>query len=115
MRTKVRTIAVDGVSYVWRVKRLDPQHVLLRVWPAQNARTCQELHARIRFDDPWLHYGLLLTAPPERVAEVFVLDPITPARVREIILAALKAGWQPNQADKSLPFDWSPDGISTLC
>ncbi len=115
MKTKVRTLSVDGVSYVWRVKRLDPQHVLLRVWPAQNARKRQELHARIRFDDPWLNYGPLLAAPPERVAEVFVLDPITPSRVRDIILAALKAGWQPNQDGKSLPFEWSPDGVSTLC
>ena len=115
MKTKVRSLSVDGVSYVWRVKRLDPQHVLLRVWPAQNARQCQELHACIRFDDPWLNYGPLLTAPPERIAEVFVLDPITPSRVRDVILAALRAGWQPNLSGRSLPFEWSPDGLSSLC
>ncbi|HEU5200544.1 MAG TPA: hypothetical protein VFU32_12970 [Ktedonobacterales bacterium] len=109
MKTKVRSLSVDGASYVWRVKRLDPQHVLLRVWPAQNARQCQELHARIRFDDPWLHYGPLLTTPPERIAEVFVLDPITPARVRSLILVALQAGWQPNHADKTLAFEWLDD------
>ena len=105
----VRTISVDGVSYIWRVKRLDPQHLLLRVWPAQKAGARQELQARVRFDDPWLNYGPLITTPPERVAEIFVLDPITPSRVRSLILAALKAGWQPNQGGKSLPFEWQDD------
>ena len=108
-RTSVRTISVAGVSYVWSVKRLDAHYLLLRVWSAQKAHGHQELQVRVRFDDPWLHYGPLLTAPPERIAEVFVLDPITPSSVRSTILAALKAGWQPNQADKALVFEWQGD------
>ena len=104
-----RSITVDGIAYVWRVKRLDAHSLLLRVWSAQKACRRQELHVRVRFDDPWLHYGLLLTTPPERVAEVFVLEPITPARVRSLILAALQAGWQPNQADRARAFEWQDD------
>ncbi|HEX6779644.1 MAG TPA: hypothetical protein VF099_15670 [Ktedonobacterales bacterium] len=105
----VRAISVDGSAYVWRVKRLDGHFLLVRAWSAQKARGHQELQVRVRFDDPWLNYGPLLTAPPERVSEVFVLDPITPSRVRLMILAALKLGWQPNQADKALAFEWRED------
>ena len=105
----VRAISVDGSAYIWRVKRLDGHLLLLRVWSAQKAHGHQELQVRVRFDDPWLNYGPLLTAPPERIAEVFVLEPITPSRVRLMILDALKLGWQPNQADKALAFEWRED------
>lgn len=100
---------MDGSAYIWRVKRLDGHYLLLRVWSAQKGHGHQELQVRVRFDDPWLNYGPLLTAPPERIPEVFVLDPITPSRVRLVILAALKLGWQPNQADKALAFEWRED------
>ena len=92
----LRPISIDGVNYVWRVRHLDPQHVRLSVWLAQKASTNRELRVLVRFDDPWLNYGPIITAPPERVRDVFVLELLTPARVRQIILAALHMGWLPN-------------------
>jgi len=106
---KVRLLLVEGIAYVWRVKRLNPHTLLLRVWLAQRANARQELQVHVRFDDPWLNYGLLLTAPPERVAEVFALEPLTPSRVRSVILAARKSGWQPEQGGKPLIFAWQDD------
>ena len=46
------------------------------------------------FDDPWLNYGPIITAPSGRVAEVFALTPVTPRLVAGLIQAALAAGWQ---------------------
>ncbi len=108
-RKKMRTIAVDGISYGWSIKRRDPHSLVLRVWPAQKALGRQELQVQVRFDDPWLNYGPLLTAPPERIAEVFALEPLTPSRVRSVILAARKSGWQPGQGGKPLTFAWRDD------
>ena len=108
-RSALRPISLDGVSYVWRIRRQDAHTVLLSVWRAPKARTNQELRVRVRFDDPWLNYGPLITAPPERVREVFVLEPLTPARVRQMILAALKMGWNPDGGGQPLTLEWVND------
>jgi hypothetical protein len=105
----LRPIAIDGVNYVWRVRHLDPQHVRLSVWLAQKSRTNRELRVLVRFDNPWLNYGPIITAPPERVYDVFVLEPLTPARVRQIILAALHMGWLPNAGGPPLALEWVND------
>jgi hypothetical protein len=100
----LRPITIETTSYVWRVHRHSPSAVTLSVWLAQKSRANQELRVRVRFDDPWLNYGPIITAPPERVREVFALEPLTPARVRQIILAALQAGWNPSGGGKPLTF-----------
>lgn len=105
----LRSITIGHVNYVWRVRSLGLDAVALNVWLAQKARSNQELCVRVRFDDPWLNYGLIITAPPERVREVFVLEPLTPARVRQIILAALQAGWNPSGGGQPLTFVWLND------
>jgi hypothetical protein len=105
----LRPIAIDGVSYLWRIRRLDPHTVLLSVWLAQKASTNQELRVRLPFDDPWLNYGPLITAPPDRIHDIFVLEPITPARVRQIILAALQTGWRPDGGGQPLTLEWVND------
>jgi hypothetical protein len=105
----LRPITIDGVNYVWRVCLMDPQHVRLSVWLAQKARTNRELRVCVRFDDPWLNYGPIITAPPERVRDVFVLEPLTPARVRQIILAALHLGWLPHAGGPPLALEWVND------
>lgn len=105
----LRPISIDGVSYVWHIRRQDAHAVLLSVWRARKARTNQELRVRVRFDDPWLNYGPLITAPPERVREVFVLEPLTPSRVRQMILAALKMGWNPDGGGPPLTLEWVND------
>jgi hypothetical protein len=105
----LRPITIDNVNYVWRVRSLGPQAIQLSVWLAQKSRSNQELRVRVRFDDPWLNYGPIITAPPERVREVFVLEPLTPARVRQIILAALQASWNPSDGGLPLAFEWAND------
>jgi hypothetical protein len=105
----LRPITINGVNYVWRVRHLDPQHVRLSVWLAQKDRTNRELRVRVRFDDPWLNYGPIITAPPERVRDAFVLEPLTPARVRQIILAALHMGWLPNASGPPLTLECAND------
>ncbi len=105
----LRPITIDSVNYVWQARGLGPHAVKLSIWLAQKSRSNQELRVRVRFDDPWLNFGPIITAPPERVREVFVLEPLTPARVRQIILAALQAGWNPSAGGQPLTFEWVND------
>ena len=105
----LRSITVEGISYRWRVRGLDAHTVTLSVWLAHKASTNQELRVRLPFDDPWLNYGPIITAPPDRVQEIFVLQPLTPARVRQIILAALQVGWHPASGGAPLTLQWIND------
>lgn len=68
------------------------------------------LEVTLRFDDPWLHYGVLLTAPAERIAEVFRLAPVTPALTAALVRAGLAAGWRPEQpgAPRRFTMDGGP-------
>ncbi|MFD5461625.1 hypothetical protein ACFWIQ_02195 [Kitasatospora sp. NPDC127059] len=97
-----RRIHVDGRDYRWTVRPRDGAHVDVRVWLDRPGGPYRPLLARRRFDDPWLHYGVLLTAPPERVAEIFRLEPVKPALVAGLIRAGRAAGWRPEQKGAAL-------------
>ncbi|MEU5942398.1 hypothetical protein ABZ807_25180 [Micromonospora sp. NPDC047548] len=92
-RIRKRRIRVDDVDYRWMVRHVDPGHVVVKVWHIATRRGTQ-LEVRVAFDDPWLNYGPIITAPSDRVAEVFALAPVTPQLVAGLIQAALPAGWQ---------------------
>ncbi|MFG1881702.1 hypothetical protein [Micromonospora sp. NPDC049102] len=87
-RTRKRSIRVDDVDYRWTASRADPGHVVVRVWGVDSSQDIR-LEARVAFDDPWRNYGPIITTDPERVAEVFASDPITPRLVERLIRAAL--------------------------
>lgn len=97
MAAHLRRISIGAAVYLWRIQRVDERYVMLRVWAVSRRRRDFPLELRLRFDDPWLNYGPILTASPEQRAAHFQLNPITPANVRQIILAALAAGWQADQ------------------
>lgn len=105
--TTLRRITIGTEQYQWQIKPLDERHILLRVWAADMPRHAP-LGVRLRFDDPWLNFGPIITAPPERRDELFQLRPATPALVRQVIEAALQAGWQPS--GPALRFDWGEGG-----
>jgi len=46
------------------IKPLDERHIVLRVWGAHTRRSAP-LEVRLRFDDPWLNFGPIITAPPQ--------------------------------------------------
>ncbi len=92
----LRKIAIGGVAYRWRVQTLDPRYVLLHVVLATDRGNRSPLEVRIRFDDPWLNYGLLVTANSQQIQN-FVLEPVTLRQVRAIILSARDHGWLPEQ------------------
>ncbi|MET8540373.1 hypothetical protein ABZW03_06930 [Kitasatospora sp. NPDC004799] len=99
-----RRIHVDGRDYRWLVRFQDGEHVLIRAWPDRpGPRRGRPVEFTRRFDDPWLHYGVLLTAPADRITEVFRLDPVTPALTAAVIRAALAAGWQPERPGAGAP------------
>jgi hypothetical protein len=91
-RTRIRNIVVDGTEYRWAVGMVDPGHVLVKVWHGARGRG-GVLEVMVDFDNPWLNYGPIITAPPGRAAEVFKLDPVVPGLVATIIRQAREAGW----------------------
>ncbi|MGY0003766.1 hypothetical protein [Micromonospora sp. I033] len=108
-RTRRRRISVDGVDYRWAVGQVDPSHVMVRVWQVATGQGIR-LEVLVAFDDPWLNFGPIITAPADRVAEVFALDPVTPRLVAGLIRAALAEGWQVQGAGGPLRFALSRDG-----
>ncbi|MFH9348952.1 hypothetical protein [Kitasatospora sp. NPDC017646] len=103
MRSRTpRRIHVDDRDYRWVVRLHDSAHVDVRVWLDGPGGPYRPLVATRRFDDPWLHYGVLLTAPPERIGEVFQLEPVKPALIADLIRAALAAGWRPEEKGAAL-------------
>jgi hypothetical protein len=100
---------VDDVDYRWSVRQVDPGHVVVKVWHGASGRRTP-LEVRVAFDDPWLNYGPIITAPAERVTEVFALEPVTPGLVAGLIRAALAEGWQVHGDGVPLRFELSRDG-----
>ncbi|MFF7991474.1 hypothetical protein ACFZDG_16980 [Kitasatospora xanthocidica] len=92
-----RRIHVDGRDYRWVVRAHDAGHVVVRAWLDTPGSAGRPLEVLRRFDDPWLNYGVLLTAPADRIAEVFRLDPVTPAVTAALVRAGLAAGWRPEE------------------
>jgi hypothetical protein len=92
-RTRIRSIVVDGIGYRWAVGAVDPGHVRVTVWHDVR-RGGGALEILVAFDDPWLNFGPIITAPPGRAAEVLQLNPVVPALVAKLIRQAVHAGWQ---------------------
>lgn len=104
-----RAIVVDGSPYRWVVRRSSvdwPGFATLVVWRPRSGRP---LHVRLRWDDPWLNYGPMLTTPPERFDEVWANEPITPSRVADQVRAALAAGWDPDERGAPFALVTAPD------
>ncbi|OJF11977.1 hypothetical protein [Couchioplanes caeruleus] len=92
-RPRIRSIVVEDIAYRWTVGLVDPGHVKVKIW-RDGPEPGGALEVLATFDDPWLNYGPIITAPAGRAAEVFELSPIAPALVAKIVRQALDAGWQ---------------------
>ncbi|MDX9722412.1 MAG: hypothetical protein RBU37_16830 [Myxococcota bacterium] len=106
-KRKLRCIVVDDREYLWSVKPIDANYILVRLWRVGEGKQVLA-NVRIRFDDPWVHYGELITARTEEaqaaVAKHFVLEPLRPKDVsvliRQLELLAPNVGH----------FEWSRSG-----
>jgi hypothetical protein len=96
VRSRIRSILVEDIAYRWTVSQADPGHVKVRVW-RDGPGFRGALEVMVAFDDPWLNYGPIITAPAGRAAEVFELRPITSALVANVVRQALDGGWQADQ------------------
>jgi hypothetical protein len=76
------------------VGAVDAGHVRVRVWEDAPGRRGGVLEVLVAFDDPWLNYGPIITAPPGRAAQVLQLSPVVPALLAQIVRQALHEGWQ---------------------
>jgi hypothetical protein len=87
-----------------------PGYVVARIWLGGEGGGAARLDVRLRFDDPWLNYGEMLTtvaATPERLDEIFDLRPVTPGIVASIIGQALSHGWNPKARGSTLAARWN--------
>jgi hypothetical protein len=106
----LRQITIGSTCYLWIVKRVDAHYIVLRAWARDRKRRDYPLEVRLRYDDPWLNFGAIITAPPDKRDTVFQLVPITPASVRSIIESAIDAGWGPHHPPDRRHFDRLADG-----
>lgn len=87
-RQRVRRIVVDGQKYGRRVRQTDESFVCLRWW--RDGDRVPIADVRIRFDDPWLRFPEMAhvrSVTPDRFPQVFVVDPVRPGQVAELIRA----------------------------
>lgn len=92
-RRRIRTIVVKGITYGWTIGQMDAGRVRVKIWH-DTSEHGGALEVMVAFDDPWLNFGPLITAPAGRAAEVLELNPVTPALIAMMIKLALEAGWQ---------------------
>src|SRR5262249_13216662 len=106
----IRRITTCGRIWAWRVRPEKgpayPGHVIVRIWPRGGGGTAARLDVRVRFDDPWLNYGSIITAPAARVAEVFQSTPVTSRLVAAAIAQALAREWDPDARGTTTTWDW---------
>jgi hypothetical protein len=106
----LRRITVGETTYTWIASRSDAHYLALRVWALDRGRRDYPLEVRIRHDDPWLNFGSIITAQPERPGTEFQLASITPRKVRGAIAAAVMAGWGPHHPQTPRFFEMMSDG-----
>ena len=102
-----RTITVNGCRYHWTVNlKLYPKshdRIHVAIWSAQIRG--QKLNLQLRYDDPWLNFGPIITCnEPKKLQSAFELRSVTPAEIRKLILAALESGWTPEKTATQLHF-----------
>jgi hypothetical protein len=93
-----RPIVVGDEEYRWIVRAADssyPGFVVVDIFRAADRGRGQHLCVRVRFDDPWLNYGPMITTPRERFEDVWAVAPVTPALVAGWIAETRAAGWDP--------------------
>lgn len=83
MKSKLRTIIVDGQAFKTNIRKVSPDFVCLRIWlPDYLSRPYAQV--RYLFNDPWLYF-------PERVADgganqhKFQQQPIKPNLIAKLI------------------------------
>lgn len=105
MAKKSRNIKVDNAEYCWTVKSKNVDLLHIGIW--QKIATGQKLNIKLKFDDPWLNYGPIITCnDPGRIRDVLELRPITPTIIKSLIDAALEFGWEPSLKGAELYLVW---------
>ena len=105
-----RSIRVGGESFWWTVSRsiqAETGKISVIIEPVE--KPGRRIAVRVPCRDFWLDFSDLRDAPPAGFAGAY--RPVTPALVQKIILAALAAGWLPQQRQKNLVLQWSEKEI----
>ncbi len=113
MRQRPRKIHVAGEDYLWVVNRTHtgyPGYVTFKIFSAQN-RAGQRVEVRVRFDDPWLNYGPMISTDREQFSKIWALNPVTPGQVAQVIEAVRKKDWHPLEKGAPLRFRFEGDAL----
>jgi hypothetical protein len=104
-RKASRSIEVDGETYRWAVS--DSQQATtgkISVIVEAVSEPAQRLVVRVPCRNFWLDFEDLAGGRISPLPDAY--RPVTPATLRQIITAALAAGWQPQSRRKDFTFDW---------
>jgi hypothetical protein len=111
MKPTHRRITVNKRRYFWTIRRKrklhkhgrDHDHVHVAIWSAECAG--QTVNLQLRFDNPWLYFGEIITCQnPRKLADAFEFRPVTPKEISELIPVAIEAGWTPDKPNAQLHF-----------
>lgn len=108
-----RLIQIDSESYRWTISRA-AQSGCVSVIIETADRAGQRIVVGTPCRDFWLDFADLRDNPPAPGQDAY--RPVTPAMIRKIIVAALLAGWSPQQqGHKDLCYGWSDEqGLTPL-
>lgn len=115
----LRRLTVDCEQFLWRVTQIDRHWLKIKIWSASYRSKNTYFEVRVRFDDYWDNHEEINSTPTEQLADKFVLEPITPHRIRNWIELAKESGWDHKSARHFLSFEWNDhllvtSGNSTL-
>ena len=105
MKSKIRSITVDGRDYRWSVKEIDWDNVLLTVW-VEGVKNRPWFTTEKRFNNPWYFLGQI----NEKTIPKLQLKPITPKHVAAAIKLVMANYGCPNTVNETLQVKITEDG-----
>lgn len=107
MKKKIRHITVNNQKYNWRVTRIDPHYVLVKIW-IDGLKKLPWIEVKFPFEDLWLNFADLVEKNNGYydASEDNLLEGITPKKVSLIIEAVIRDKGLPFEIEKPIVLDW---------
>jgi hypothetical protein len=111
-RKRSRLIRIGSENYRWTISHsTQAESGCISVIIEAAEQPGQRIVVRTVCRNFWLDFSDFSDNPPAPSLDAY--RPATPAMVRKMIRAALRAGWLPKRRQKNLTYTWSADGKLT--
>jgi hypothetical protein len=113
----IRKLVMENESFSWTVMPKlscrQSDYVYVGIW--LTGHNGQKLNVKIRFDDPWLNFGEMITCrDKDNFNQIFETRPITPSIVRKIISIALDNDWTPHDKNSEIFYEFKRDTMRLI-